>query len=146
LKIVGDSSVKVTGIFPPKKSEESIIDIIESIVSDIPRVFQVNIINEGSLVPGIPEDFSVEVPVLINGRGIQKINIQGLPKPVLSYILRDRVAPVEVELEAYENGSRERLLDLVMMDPWTRSEEQACNLLRDILALPGFEELRRHYR
>ena len=69
-----------------------------------------------------------------------------MPKPLIQYILRDRVAPVEIELEAYESGSRERLLELVMMDPWTRSEEQAKGLLEDILAIRGHEEMRLHYK
>jgi len=68
-----------------------------------------------------------------------------LPGPLISYTLRDRVAPVEVELEAYEKGSRELLLQLLLMDPWTQSEKQAKNLLEDILALPYHEEMRQHY-
>jgi alpha-galactosidase len=53
---------------------------------------------------------------------------------------------VNVELEAYERGSRELLLQLVLMDPWTRSEQQARDLLEDILALPYHKEMREHYR
>ena len=65
---------------------------------------------------------------------------------MLAHILRDRVAPVNLELEAYNTGSRELLLQLIMMDPWNRSEEQAAGLLEEIFALPYHEELREHYR
>ncbi|MEM2151848.1 MAG: hypothetical protein QW241_01855 [Candidatus Bathyarchaeia archaeon] len=68
-----------------------------------------------------------------------------MPKPLIAYVLRDRVAPIEVELEAYERGSRDLLLQLIMMDPWTRSEEQARKLLDEIMALPRCEEMRSHY-
>jgi alpha-galactosidase/6-phospho-beta-glucosidase family protein len=34
----------------------------------------------------------------------------------------------------------------VMMDPWTRSREQAERLLDQITALPFHAELRAHYR
>lgn len=68
-----------------------------------------------------------------------------MPKPLIAYILRDRVAPVEIELKAYEQGSKDLLLQLIMMDPWTRSEEQARKLLDEIMALPRFEEMRNHY-
>jgi len=77
---------------------------------------------------------------------VRGIRARGLSKPLVAFVLRDRVAPVEVELEAYEAGSRERLLELVEMDPWTRSEEQAEGLLNDILSIPYHEEMRRHYK
>jgi alpha-galactosidase len=56
------------------------------------------------------------------------------------------VAPVEVELEAYESGSRELLVELAAMDPWTRSREQAERLVERILKLPYHEEMRKHYK
>jgi len=143
---IAQSSVKATSMYPPQKSGESIIDIIESIACDIPRIFQVNIMNSGKLLPGVPEDFEVEVPALVSKRGIQGIATDGLPKPLIAHILRDRVAPVETELEAYEIGSKELLLGLIMMDPWTRSEEQAVKLLDDILNLPFNREMKKHYK
>lgn len=146
IKIAEDPAVKVTSIFPPQKSGEIIVPIIESIACDIPRIFQVNIMNEGDFVPGVPRDFAVEIPALVSKRGIQGIKTDGLPKPLIAHILRDRVAPIEVELEAYEAGSRELLLQLILMDPWTKSEEQARKLLEDILALPRHEEMRQHYK
>ena len=120
--------------------------LIESLAFDVPRVLQVNILNTGSYVPGIPQDFEVEVPALVSKKGIQGIRTTGLPKRILSYLLRDRIAPVEIELEAYESGDKDMLLQLIMMDPWTKSEEQARKLLDDILSLPYHEEMRRHYK
>ena len=146
IKVASDPSIKVTGILPPQRSGEIIVPLVESIACDIPRVFQVNIMNTGDFVPGVPRDFEVEVPALASKRGVQGIKTDGLPKPLIAYILRDRVAPVEVELEAYESGSKERLLELIMMDPWTKSEKQAKKLLEDILALSHHEEMRQHYK
>ena len=145
-EVARDQSVKVTKVFPPVKSGESIVSLVESLACDIPRVFQVNILNVGSFVPGVPQDFEVEIPALVSKRGIQGIRTTGLPKPIISYILRDRVAPVEVELEAYESGDKDLLLQLIMMDPWTRSEDQARKLLEGIFALPYHEEMRKHYK
>jgi len=136
----------VTEVFPPRKSAESIVALIESIACHIPRVFQVNIPNRGDLVPGVPRDFEVEVPALVDKHGIHGLKTEGLPKPVIAYLLRDRVAPVEVELEAYEAGDRGLLLQLIMMDPWTRTMEQAEKLLDRIMSLPYHGEMRRHYR
>jgi alpha-galactosidase len=146
IRMANDKTVKVTSIFPPEKSGEIIVPLLESIACDVPRVFIVNIINTGDFVPGVPRDFEVEVPALVSKRGVQGIRTSGLPKPLIAYIMRDRVAPVEVELEAYESGSKELLLELIMMDPWTRCEEQARSLLEDILRMPRCEEMRQHYK
>lgn len=146
IKIVKDSAPKVTNIFPQRKSDEIIVPLIESIACNIPRIFIVNIMNSSDFVPGLPRDFEVEIPALVSKGGIQGIRTHGLPKPLIAHIFRDRIAPVEVELEAYEGGSKEILLELIMMDPWTKSREQARNLLEDILRIPRYEEMRHHYK
>jgi len=51
-----------------------------------------------------------------------------------------------VELAAYVQGSRELLRQLILMDPFSGSLDQAAALLDDILAMPGHEALRDHYR
>ncbi len=145
-RIAADPSVRVTEFYPPKVSGEPMVPIIEAVACDIPRVVIGNVQNRGNYVPGIPQDFEVEIPLLASRRGLQGIQTGGLPRSLLAHILRDRVAPVNLELEAYETGSRELLLQLIMMDPWNRSEEQAQQLLEGILALPYHEEMRQHYR
>jgi alpha-galactosidase len=105
-----------------------------------------NIFNTGNFVPGVPADFEVEIPTLVSAHGIQGIQTDALPEELQAYILRDRVAPVNVELEAFVTGRKDLLLELIMMDPWTRSEEQAAALLDDILELPYHEEMRTHFQ
>ncbi len=122
------------------------IPIIESIACDIPRVFIANILNRNEFVAGIPRDFEAEIPALISRRGVQGIKTGGLPKPIIAHLLRDRVAPVEMELAAYEKGSRALLTQLVLMDKWTPSLAQANALIDAIFALPYHQELREHYR
>jgi alpha-galactosidase len=122
------------------------VPIIEAIASDTPRTFIVNVINDHDYVPGIPRDFSVEIPALISARGVQGIRTNGLPAPLLAHVLRDRVGPVTMELAAYRDGSYEALRQLLMMDPWTRSQEQASALLDGILELPYHAAMREHYQ
>lgn len=140
------SNAELLELFPPKMSGETIIPLVESIATDEPRVLIVNIPNTGSYVPGLPTDFAVEIPALVSGRGIQGIQTHGLPKPILAHALRDRVAPVETELYAFEHGDYEALIQMVLMDPWSRSEEQARAMVDEILALPYHHEMLDHYR
>ncbi len=143
---VADPSLSLTATFGSEPSGETMIPLIDAMVTDTPRVLIVNVPNTGEFVPGIPRDFAVEIPALVSARGIQGIQTGGLPQPLLSHALRDRVAPVETELVAYARGDYESLLQLVLMDPFTRSEAQARDLIDAIFRLPYHEELKAHYR
>ncbi|MBW7456846.1 hypothetical protein K0U00_22690, partial [Paenibacillus sepulcri] len=136
---------RVTDAFPPKHSTEPMIPFIEAIACDVPRIMILNILNDGNFVPGIPLDFQVEVPCYVSAIGVEGIKTKGLPQPVIHYALRDRVAPVEQELCAYRSGKIDDLLALIMMDPWTRSEAQARELIDDMLSLPYLDNMRKHY-
>lgn len=140
-----DESVPVSETFPPQPSGEVMVPLIEAISADIPRVLIGNIANSGDFVPGLPRDFAVEVPMLVSKRGIEGIQTRGLPAAILAQIWRDRVAPVTLELAAYAEGSRERLLELILTDPWTTSLAQAEALVDEILAMPAHGELREWY-
>ncbi|NJM08848.1 FAD-dependent oxidoreductase, partial [Candidatus Gracilibacteria bacterium] len=144
-RISHDSSARVSERFPPVLSGETIIPVVEALLVDVPRVVLCNIPNTGSYVPGVPQDFQVEVPALVSRRGIQGIQTDGLPAAVQSALLRDCVAPTNLELAAYGAGSRALLFELLMLDPWTRSAEQAHAMCDEILALDCHAEMRAHY-
>lgn len=145
-RVSEDAMANVTESFAPKHSGEVMVPMIEAIACDIPRVLVSNIPNAGDFVPGVPHNFAVEIPTLVSKRGVQGIRTNGLPHPLTAYILRDRVAPIETELEAYQIGNKELLLQLILMDPYTCSEDQARGLLDEILALPYHQEMRQHYK
>ncbi len=141
-----DTSKPVSDMFPKGTSHEPMVPIIEGIVTGKEQVVIVNVPNDREYVPGVPTDYEVEVPALVSSNGVMPIRTDGLPKPVLAHLLRDRVAPVEVEIEAFTKGSRSMMVDLLMMDPWTKSQDQAEKLLDDIVALPYHTQMREHYR
>ncbi len=145
-RISRDPSARMTEYLEPKMSGEQMVPIIESIACDIPRKYIVNLPNTGQYVPGVPDDFAVEIPALVSRRGIQPIQTGALPEPIMAYLLRDRVALVNLELEAYRLGSRRLLEELVGMDPWTRSISQARDFVHELLALDFHKELADHYR
>ena len=141
-----DATRPVSEAFPPEHSGEVMVPMIESIACDVPRVLIGNVLNSGDFVPGIPRDFAVEIPTLVSRRGIEGIQTRGLPDAVLAQIWRDRVGPVTIELAAYDEGSRERLLELILADPWTQSLDQATTMLEEILAMPEHAGMRAHYQ
>jgi alpha-galactosidase len=88
----------------------------------------------------------VEIPTQVSKRGIAGIQSGGLPEAVLAQIWKDRVVPVTIELAAYDEGSRERLVELVLADPWTHALAQAEALVDEIPAMPRHGEMREQYR
>jgi alpha-galactosidase len=145
-RIARDSTSPVSGYVAADEPDDLVVPFIESLACDVQRVFIANTLNDGEHVPGIPRDFEVEAPVLVGGRGVQGIRTRGLPRAILAHILRDRIAPIEMELDAFVHGSRDRLVDLVLMDRGSASVEQVSAFVDEILALPYHGDMRSHYR
>jgi alpha-galactosidase len=141
-----DPAASVRALFPEVVSRDPMIPLIEALSGRAERVVIVNTLNGGGYVPGVPADYEVEVPALCTRNGVHPMRTDGLPQALLAHLLSDRVAPVETELAAYEQGSRKLLLDLMLQDPFTRSLDQAEKFLDAILALPYHSEMREHYR
>lgn len=143
--VVSDPNCRVLDVFPGERSREPMIPLIEGLAGAEDRTVVVNVQNAGGYVAGIPHDFEVEVPATVGRGKIAPHTPAALPSHVLRYIMRDRVLPVEAELDAYSSGDRRRLIDLILMDPWSRSVEQAEAFVDAIFALPYHEALRSHF-
>ena len=143
-RILRDRKTPLTQVFGATRSGESIMKLVDSIVRDVPCRVVVNTLNAGGWVPGIPRDVAVEFRARVDGRGIHGVATKRLPGPVLACTMRDLVSTMEMELLAYGSGNFKLLLELVKMDPWTRSQEQAERLVRGILA--RHPALLHHYR
>ena len=141
-----DSSRSVGEFLGPPSDHDPMVALVETLACNIPRQFYVNLLNTGGIAPGIPEDFAVEIQALCQRDEIRPIKGDPLPKDMIAYILRDRVAPVEIELEAYRTGKKSLLEELILMDPWARSLKQARAFLDEVLALPYHAEMRAHYK
>ena len=145
-KVVEDKSIKVSDAFSNVPSDEPMIPLMEGLAFDTNNIVVVNILNDGGYMKGIPLDYQVEIAARVNKNGVHPIHNNGLPKPIMAHLYRDRIAPVEIELAAFENHSRELLVDLVMMDPWTKSREQAEKLIDDIFNLPCNADMKEYYK
>ena len=142
---VVDTSRPLTSLLPPRRSEESVVPIMESIANDRRGVYQVNIPNQGALV-GIPDDVAVEVPAAVDGRGVHRIYGRRLPKRIMKYVMWPRMMRMEWALEAFLEGGRDHLFNWLIVDPRTQSTRQVEETIDAILKLPGNEEMARHFR
>jgi alpha-galactosidase len=127
-------------------TDELFIPLLESLAGDVPRVLAVNMLNKNYLVPGLPEDFQVEILALCSKNGIAGIQTSPLPRHIISHILRDMVAPVEMELAAFNEGRFDFLVELVLMDKWATSLKQVRDFVGEILDLPYHKDMKAHYK
>ncbi len=144
--VAANTSKKVTDSYKLQRSSEPMIPVVEALAYDVEKKIVINTVNDKIYVEGVPSDFSCEVPTIVSARGVQPLHTKPLPKTIQSWMLRDRVAPVNLELWAYENRSREGLIDLILTDPHTRTKKQAEELLDDIFSVPFNSAMKKWYK
>jgi alpha-galactosidase len=145
VKAAYDESVRPIELFGDRKTSEQHVPIIDGLVNDGPsdgatRWFQVNVPNMGALA-GLPDDIAVEVPAVVNKKGIQPLRVGKLPPKVML----ERIYPVwlsmERNLEAFHSGDKSMLLYGILESHQTRSYDQAVELLEALLAIPKTEPM-----
>jgi len=76
-KFASDKSANLLQEFPPdEKSGEQHVQFIDALVNGNQGRFVLNIPNKNSLIPGIPEDVAVEVPLIVDQKGIHTEEIK----------------------------------------------------------------------
>jgi len=144
-RLANDPKASMIEAFGAQKTREQQVPIIDGLVNNNEGYFQVNVPNKGAL-PGIPDDVVVEVPAIVNQKGIQPIRVDPLPaKIMLEHVLPEWL-DMERELLAYKTGDRSMLLWDVLESHQTKSYQQAVEVLDELLKMEGHEEMAEHYR
>ncbi len=138
--LANDPKASLIDAFGREKTREQQVPIIDALVNNNEYAAQVNIPNHGAL-PGVADDVVVEVPAIVNAKGIQPLRVPPLPPKIMLEMILPEVLDMERELLAFRTGDRSMLLWNVLNSPQTRSYEQAVAVLDDLLSMPGHEEL-----
>ncbi|HOG46550.1 MAG TPA: alpha-glucosidase [Anaerolineae bacterium] len=113
---------------------ERVIPMIEAIVSDgHDEELAVNVMNDG-LIDNLPRDLVVEVPGVIDGRGVHGVPLGPLPKGIAG-LLANQVAVHDLCAEAALTGSRQAALQALLVDPVVDSVRAAEQILDTMLRL-----------
>ena len=135
----------MTELFGTTKTREQQVPIIDALTNNAEGQFQVNVPNSGA-IDGIDDDVVVEVPALINQKGIQPLHVGKLPKKIMLEQLLPMVLQMEHGLEAYKTGDKSMLLWSALNTGQTRSYKQAYAALEDILRQQGNEAASEHFQ
>lgn len=95
--------------------------IVNSLVTGTPSVVHGNVPNNGALITNLPDDACVEVPCLVDARGVQPTYIGDLPLQ-LAALNRTDVNVQTLAVQAVLTGNREDVFHAVALDPLTAAK------------------------
>ena len=104
-----------------KRSREYASHIMESIVTGTPYEIGGNVLNSDHLIANLPREACVEVPCLVNARGVLPCNVGSLPVQCAAMNMTN----INVQLltiEAAVTKKKEHIYQAAMLDPHPGSE------------------------
>lgn len=143
-QVASDPRARVTDIFPPRKSGEQIVPIIDALVNDRQGYFLVNVPNHGAL-PGVPDNVVVEVPAVVDGKGIRRTMVERLPDRIMFGAILPQWLAMERRLAGYLSGDMCYVMQYILAEHRTRSFEHAEEVLDAVLRMPGNEAMQQHF-
>ena len=102
------------------RSREYASHIMEAIVTDKPYKIGGNVLNNG-VITNLPREACVEVPCLVDGKGITPTYVGELPLQ-LAAMNATNIYPQLLTIEAAHTGKVETLYQAAMMDPHTAAQ------------------------
>lgn len=123
--------------FAPDKVEPSgevAIAAIEGILfNERVELVSTNMMNNG-LIPNLPDDMCIEVTSYADGTGIHGVPMPQLPDAV-AQMIRVQAAIHKLVIEAYTEGSRNKLLQAMLLDPTVTSYYNAVSAINEMCEL-----------
>ena len=135
---VENPNIPLTNIFPAIHSCEQLVPIIDAIANNKPNIFQVNVPNNGA-IPGLPDNFVIEIPAVINKNGVQVLKTETLPNSVMFGVIYPRWLFAERIIATYKTGDKKFMLQAYLSDNRTRTREQAEDTIDAVVSMPGNE-------
>ncbi|MBI4762156.1 MAG: hypothetical protein ACOYYF_11385 [Chloroflexota bacterium] len=90
-----------------------------------------NLPNAGQ-ISNLPLGAAVETPVHVNGAGIHPVHVGALPEPIAE-LLRREITVAQLCVDSVVEGSREKALQCLLLDPVITDIETAKKILDDYL-------------
>jgi alpha-galactosidase len=123
-----DDKVRPVELFGDQMTPEQHIPIMNGLVNNVEGQFQVNVPNNGAL-PGMPDDVAVEVPAIVNKKGVQPVRVPPLPRKIMLECIYPDWLRMERTLEAVLTGDKTMMLYGVLEAKETKSYEHGLEVL-----------------
>jgi alpha-galactosidase len=93
----------------------------------------VNVPNNGT-IPNLPDELVVEVPAYCNNSGIEPVQMEDMPEPIAA-IIRLHASIHKLIVEAYDEQSKDKLLQAILIEPNVNSYRNAVEMCNEMLKL-----------
>ena len=110
------------------RSKEYASRIMEAVATDTPYMIGGNVLNTG-LIENLPSDACVEVPCLVDGRGIHPTYVGRLPVQCAAMNMTN-INPQLLTVEAAVTGKREHSYQAAMLEPHTAAELSIDDIIK----------------
>ncbi len=121
----------IRGLFEP--SRELGVEVIESVMTGKPKVFNINMLNLGA-VPNLPADSVLEMPVRVSGKGFKPLPLKALPDTLLWNTLSHSIK-LKLAMEAAVFGDKKKALAALLADPACVDTDIAKEMLDTMIKL-----------
>ena len=114
-------NLKESGVKSHTRSNEYASRIMEAVVTNTPYQIGGNVLNSGNMITNLPKEACVEVPCLVNGRGINPCYVGTLPVQLAAMNMTNINVHL-LTIEAARTHKKEHIYQAAMLDPHTGSE------------------------
>jgi alpha-galactosidase len=115
-------------------SGERGVAVISAILHGKQRFIESGIVYNRGVIPNLPSDLAVEVPVFADAAGIHPISLGPLPDPIAK-LLSIQASVQQMAVEAAVHASKETALQALLIDPVVNSTDAAVKLLDELWEL-----------
>ena len=130
LNEMANGSITTDGLL--EADSEGALEMIENIVCAGSHYhLAANLPNEGQ-ISNLPQNAIVETPVYVDGAGIHPVHVGPLPEPVAELCRRELMV-AQLGIDAAVEGSYEKALQCLLLDPVITDMHVARNILDDYL-------------
>ena len=113
------------------ESGERAVEVITSIKNNSKNVIDAGIVYNNGAISNLPADCAVEVPVTADASGIKPVNVGALPAGI-ARLLTQQVCVQQAAVEAAAYGSRELVMQALLLDPVISSTDAARAILDEL--------------
>ncbi len=112
-------------------SGERGVAVIAGILHNQHSFIESGVVYNQGVIPNLPADLAVEVPVVADAAGIHPVSLGPLPEPVAK-LLHMQANVQQLAVEAAIHASKELALQALLIDPVVNSAEGAVKLLDEL--------------
>jgi len=113
------------------KSGEKAIEVIAALHTGVRTNIPSAVVYNMGAISNLPDDLAVEVPIIVDGSGVQKVHIGDMPSGAAALMMLS-VGAQQMAVEAAVRGDKQIALQALLCDPVINSTDAAEKILDEL--------------